>query len=232
MKMEFVLKEQFSKIAYIIAIILFGAVVNYFTWTKDGERTNNLLFLFIITVVLLYLPLLLFTRYTDWAVKEFGFILNGATLAISGVLIFLGLFVSMTWFPIDFLSSALVVVGLVGEELFFRGFVYALVLRFFTNGSGIAARLGAVFLSSLAFALVHTQTFLPDNSDTMWQIFLIALFLAFIRSLSGSILPGIILHIFFNTGEFASVVLGTAIYGLFVFWSHRRGEVESYTYLD
>lgn len=82
----------------------------------------------------------------------------------------------------------------------------------------------AILVSSLAFALVHTQTFLPESTDTMFAIFLFAIFLAFLRYATGSLLPGIIVHLAANTQDMLAVFLGCVIYGLFVFWSYQKGE--------
>lgn len=136
----------------------------------------------------------------------------------------LSLFVTAMGTGTDFLTSLTEAIARTGEELFFRGFVYALVIRIFANQKKIYTHLWAIMLSSLAFAVVHTQTFLPANNDTMLSILLFSLFLGSVRSLTGSILPGIILHLLFNTGTIVAVILGCVIYGLFIFWAYQKGE--------
>jgi len=214
-------------IIYVLAIVIFGAITNYLTWTEDKEIT--LLFLLLLAIVILYLPLIVFTQYADWKINEFGFVLNGFTTLLFAILLLLCVFSSSVWPVTDLQFSLIEAVARTGEELFFRGFLYTLVLRLLTNNNGLRSHIWAILLSSLAFALVHTQTFLPENNTTMFQIFLFACFLASVRLWSGSILPGIILHILINTGELISVMFGCAIYGLFVFWSYRRGEVSLYS---
>ena len=218
------LQKNSLGIAYTLVLIVFGAVINYFTWSRDGEVTTSLLFLLAMAVVLLYLPFFFFVQVGDWQIKEFGFVANGATIIIAILALAVALFMSLASTGTDFQTALIEAVARTGEELFFRGFVYALTLRILAQRNSKRAFVWAILVSSLAFALVHSQAFLPDATDSMLATFFLALFLGLLRHLTGSLLPGTILHLIFNTGDMVAVLLGCVIYGLFVFWSYRRGE--------
>lgn len=214
-------------IIYVFALIIFGAIVNYLTWGPDNDFTTTFLLLLALITFLLYLPVIIFTQFSDWEVKEFGFAWNEKVLAIIvliGIVFALwSIFSPSIWTLVNIQYDAIEAVARTGEELFFRGFIFALLIRVLANND--KSFLWTIFLSSLAFALVHTQTFLPGNSTTMFQVFLIALVMVILRAWSGSILPGIVLHLLFNTHGLVSITLSLIIYSLFVFWSYRRCEV-------
>lgn len=218
------LKENLLGVLFTLAVLMFGAIINYFTWSKDEEMTIGFLLLLLFVVALLYLPFVYFSQFSDWQIREFGFVVNGLTVLIAILLIILSGFISLKGSGTDLQVSLIEAFARTGEELFFRGFVYALVVRILSDRKNLHAQIWAIILSSVAFAVVHTQTFLPGSPDTMFDVFLFALFLAFVRFLSGSILPGIILHLLFNTGDIVTVIFGCILYGLFVLWSYRRDE--------
>lgn len=218
------LQKNSLGIAYTLILIVFGAIMNYFTWSRDGEVTTSLLLLLAAVVVLLYLPFFVFVQVGDWQIKEFGFVANGATIVITILALAVALFMSLASIGTDFQTSLIEAVARTGEELFFRGFVYALAIRILAQRKSKRTAVWAVLISSVAFTAVHTQAFLPDATDPMLTIFFFALFLGFLRHLTSSLLPGTILHLIFNTGDMVAVLLGCVIYGLFVFWSYRKGE--------
>lgn len=87
-------------------------------------------------------------------------------------------------FSIGFISAA--IVSPIYEEIFYRGFLY----RFFSSRFGIGA---GMLLSASIFTLVHIPTFntLPVN-------FVSGLIFAWIYEKTGSVLPCILMHGFFN----------------------------------
>lgn len=87
-------------------------------------------------------------------------------------------------FSIGFISAA--IVSPVYEEIFYRGFLY----RFFSSRYGIVT---GMLLSASIFTLVHIPTFntLPVN-------FISGLIFAWIYEKTGSVLPCILMHSFFN----------------------------------
>jgi membrane protease YdiL (CAAX protease family) len=93
----------------------------------------------------------------------------------------------------------------------------------------------AAILSSLIFALIHTQTFQPGYFDdsTAPQAFMIAQrflnvflaggFFALLRVWSHSILPGVVAHSIVK-GGFWTLPISIAIYSAILFWAHSSGE--------
>jgi membrane protease YdiL (CAAX protease family) len=79
----------------------------------------------------------------------------------------------------------LVVIAPVAEEVLFRGYLYGKVKRY------IPAIWGAV-LTSLLFAFVHFQW------NVALDVFVLGMFLCGLRSLTGSIWAGVLLHIIKN----------------------------------
>jgi uncharacterized protein len=219
------LKKNSLAIFYTLAVLIAGAIANYFyALNSETFTVQSYLLMNALVVVVLYLPFFHLTSRADWEFREFGFLINGATFLVALLLVILSLFIALFVSGEGFLVSFVEAIARTGEELFFRGFVYALVIRVFIHQRRIHAQLWAILFSSLAFAVVHTQTLLAGNNDTMVSIFLFALFLGAVRAVTGSILPGIILHLLFNTETIIAVVLGCAIYGLFIFWAHQKGE--------
>lgn len=211
-------------ILYALAIVILGAFINYLAWAKGEDFTPRKALFLMLVAVLLYLPVYIFPRYDNWPLREFGFVINGMTIFLASMVIILSICTASIW-PVASLKFAFFeAIARTGEELFFRGFLYSLIIQVRQYKNELLTHLGAILLSSLAFAVVHTQTFFPENTTTMIQVFLFGLFVAFLRLWSGSILPGIILHLLFNTGELISVIFGVLIYVSFVFWAYRRGE--------
>jgi membrane protease YdiL (CAAX protease family) len=99
-------------------------------------------------------------------------------------------FVPLLWF-------AIVVVAPVSEEIFFRGFLFA-GIRASVLGSA-----GAVILTSLAWAALHTQY----DAYGMGMIFAGGLLLGLARLKSNSIYPAIAMHALQNVIATAEVVV-------------------------
>ena len=110
-----------------------------------------------------------------------------------------------------------------GEELYFRGFTYLLVLRMFKHKKNW---LWAVILSSLAFTLVHSQIFPPEYRTSFFQVFITALFLAYLRHLTDSLLPGVTIHCFLK-GGLSTVLFGWGLYAMFVVVSYFKDGKDS-----
>lgn len=116
-------------ISYTILLVLVGGVANYFTWSPDAEMTASFLWLFAAAILLMYLPFLFFTQFRDWKIKEFGFVVNGATIGTAVLLIAVAVFIALAGTGTDFQTALIEAVARTGEELLFRSFVYALTLR-------------------------------------------------------------------------------------------------------
>jgi len=100
----------------------------------------------------------------------------------------------------------------------------------------LSAAIDAV-ISSLLFALVHTQIFQSDYLaaygsgpavyrifNRLFNIFLIALLLALLRQWTQSILPGALIHSYLQAGIFTLPVC-LLIYTAIALWAYARGEV-------
>jgi len=105
----------------------------------------------------------------------------------------------------------------VGEEVFYRGFVYTLCLKLFQNRE--RPWIWAMTLSSFAFAVMHTQY----DINIMVNTFVLAIFLALCRHITDSILIPIIIHCAF-AGGILTILMGIFIYFIFVLIGFLRKE--------
>lgn len=210
----------YGSIYVLLSTIAFG-VINYFTWSPGVvTEVSALLWL---SWVSLYLPMLVFNKFADWRVSEFGFVFDKRTGMVAAISLLLGVWVyakepAMWTFDRGY-YSLIEAFARVGEELYFRGFVYLLVLKLFKAEK--KPHLWAIALSSLVFAAMHTQNFLPENGTSIFSTFLTALFLAYMRHKTDSLLPGITIHCFLK-GNLLGILFGWAIYVLFVIWAYAE----------
>lgn len=204
-------------VIYSIVLVLIAAITNYFTWDiqNESEILNSLIVVFgVVLWIALYIPMPVFMIKAKWKISDFGFVLNKSTLIVSLILsLFLTIRLAGT-FKLEYFTISIVeTFARVGEELFFRGFIFTLAVKML--GKKENAKLWAVLISSLMFTVVHTQTFLPTNQLTMIDIFLSSLMICVFVYFTGSILPGIILHLAGNAGTLG-MLLGIVLYGLFI----------------
>jgi membrane protease YdiL (CAAX protease family) len=205
---------------YILVILLIGALGNYY-----GFKRLWLGFLF---WTALYLPLLIFPRLADWNLTQMGFSLNLRLLLVSGLLLM------MVWIPIrdsllNFQIQQLPAILIqtyarMGEELFFRGFIFWYALQIFRSQKWPA--LWAVALSTFCFTWVHTQTLLPGAQTDINAVVLFALVVGLLRAWTASTLPGIIAHLMLN-GAPPGVLLGGVAYLTIALLTKNRGEASS-----
>ena len=204
-------------ILYTIAIVCIAAIANYFTWNIVYESSIvnwMIFFLSIVMWVALYVPLPTFIRKANWKLRDFGFVFNTSTVIISLGLSILIIIRLAGTFTFEFLNyTILEAFARVGEELFFRGFLYTLVIKLFKGSR--KASLWAIIITSVAFAIMHTQTFLPTNPLRMGDIFISSIIFAIVRCFTGSILPSIIVHLAGNSG-ILGMSLGILLYCLFI----------------
>ena len=208
-------------IIYTISFLIFGAILNYHTWSSEPMKVFN-----IIDIgfwALLYLPMFIFSRYADWEINDFGFDLNYKVVVITVLLIIVfiinGAYITFNNWKISLIQMY----ARTGEELFFRGFIYMLGIKLFNNKK--RPWLWAVMISSLSFAFVHTQTFLPEYNTNMIDIFLLAVVLSLFRKWTKSILPGIIIHVFLQSNVFG-MLSGVAVYYVVSLLAYRKKEVK------
>ncbi len=98
------------------------------------------------------------------------------------------------------LGSALIAVSAilvapVLEEAVFRGTVQSVMVEV----AGETKRWGVVLVASFVFALIHANTATWENWQALPGLFVLGLVLGWLYERSGSLWPGIILHMGFNT---------------------------------
>lgn len=205
---------------YTFTLLLIVGIGNYYTWSDGAVESINLLFL--LGWIALYVPCFISHKYDHWEIKEFGFIVNYKTLLF--LTIFLIILFSNKGMPLvrNSKSVFLEIFSRAGEELFFRGFLYALFLKIFKNQK--KPWIWAVILSSILFATVHTQTLLHEYSSNMFDIFMIGFFLALLRKCTESILPCMLIHILIKSFDVLSCILGIVLYFVFVLIAYLKKE--------
>lgn len=217
-------------IIYTLVLITIAAVANYFTWGTQFASTIINVLLLILTIAMwtaLYVPIPIFIKTANWKLRDFGFVVNKGTIIISLGLALLVLFRLGVNLQLNYLQYALIdAVARVGEEVFFRGFIFTLVIKLLQGKQW--SSFWAVVISSLAFAIVHTQTFLPSNHLTMLDIFISSLLMGVIRYFTGSVLPGIIAHCAGNAG-ILGMLAGILIYCLFILINYLLGRTKNKT---
>ncbi len=200
-------------ILYTLILIIIAAIANYFTWDTVYESAIVNAFLLVLTIAMwiaLYIPVPVLMIKADWKISDFGFVINKSTF-IASLAVGALMFIRLGWtFRFDLIQYTIIeAFARVGEELFFRGFIFTLALKLLKGKENSV--LWAILISSVLFAIVHTQTFLPSNHLTMIDIFISGLIMVIIRYFTGSILPGIITHLAGNAGVLG-MVFGILIY--------------------
>ena len=206
-----------SSVHILLSVITFG-ILNYFK-EPLGLADGSTLFVYV-TWAYCYVSCFVFGRMGGWSADRYGFLINRTLLLVISAIGLLGLWVYFKHPNLrvynSWDSSLSEAFARVGEELFFRGYVYFVMLKLFDGKH--RPHLWAVGLSSIAFAAMHTHVFLPGNQQSLTAIFLIGLFLAFLRYWTGSILLAITIHCFLN-GYLLAVLGGWALYAIIVLWS-------------
>jgi membrane protease YdiL (CAAX protease family) len=183
----------------------------------------------------LYLPIVILPIAAGWKVTDFGFTLN-PFLALVAILFVASCTYIFQTSLVTWQSALWETFARTGEEAFFRGFLFVLIREFFRNKR--RPWLWAAILSSLLFALVHTQTFQPgyfaQNGspdlpvgyqivERLVNVFGLAFIFALLRVWTHSILPGAIAHSLSKAG-IAALPFVLLIYGAAILWAHQRTE--------
>ena len=219
-------------IFYAVSMVALVAYLNY-TLPYDPNPVTSTTTTQLILWFLLYVPLGLFTTITDWKIEDFGFSINYRT-GFASILV-LALCVPMTLtYEVPWRSALIEAFARTGEEVFFRGFLFLLLLKIFSETA--KPGMWAIIISAVIFALVHTQTFQTSfisNYGTgpisyrvferLLNVFLSGVLFALVRHWTQSILPGVIAHNLLNAGV-VTLPFCLTIYAGLVFWAHRRGE--------
>jgi membrane protease YdiL (CAAX protease family) len=219
-------------IGYVLFILVSAGYVNY-TEPYEPKAATAPVIGDILLWTLPYLPLLVFPVFPKWEVRDFGFSINPAVILISlfltGICTYSTQTVTTTWYGA--FSEAF---ARTGEELFFRGFLYLLLLKIFEKKR--RPWVWAILGSALGFTLMHTQTFQTSVIATLgsdpvafvigqrlFNIFLTAAAFALLRHWTKSILPGSIIHSL-NYGGIKALPFVLIIYAVITYWGYRRKE--------
>jgi membrane protease YdiL (CAAX protease family) len=102
------------------------------------------------------------------------------------------------------LASVLIVISAVLvapilEEAIFRGFVQSVMVE----AVGEARRWSVVLVASLVFAMIHVNVSTFENWQALPGLFVLGIVLGWLYERSGSLWPGIVLHMGFNTMNIA-----------------------------
>jgi membrane protease YdiL (CAAX protease family) len=219
-------------IGYVLLILVIAGYVNY-TEPYEPKAAVTPALDAILLWASLYIPLLVFPIAAKWEVRDFGFSINPAviliSLLLSGICAYSTQMITTTWYGA--LSEAF---ARTGEELFFRGFLFLLLLKIF--GKKRRPWLWATLCSALGFTLIHTQTFQADViaqlgpgpvafvvAQRLFNIFLPGVALALLRHWTKSILPGSIIHSM-AYGGIGTLPFVLIIYAIITYWAYGRKE--------
>lgn len=104
------------------------------------------------------------------------------------------------------LIASAVLVAPILEEVIFRGLIQSVMAEVLGEGN----RWGIVLVASGVFAMIHADFVNWDNWQTLPGLFVLGLVLGWLYERSGSLWPGILVHIGFNILNIA-VALGTVV---------------------
>lgn len=224
--------EMVVGVLYAGFVLVLGAYFNY-TIPYDPSPIIFPDAIQFVLLILLYIPLGLMLLVAGWKVSDFGFHIN-SKLGLAALVI-ISLCMTTGWsMQIPWQSAFFEAVARTGEEIFFRGFLFVLLMKIFSGKS--KPWIWAIFISTLLFSLVHTQTFqssflekygsmpvIYKVIERLSNIFLMGLLLAFLRHWTNSILPGAIIHSILQSGVLA-LPFCLGIYGVIVLWAILKGE--------
>ena len=225
-------KDIVIAVVYAILFLALGAYYNYMMpYNADPVATLDVRQLLL--WIFCYVPLGLFTFVADWKIKDFGFSIN-LRVGLASVPVLLLCAPIAATFDISWHSALIEAFARTGEEVFFRGFLYLLLLKIFSKKARPAW--WAIFISALIFALIHTQIFQAPAVSTsgttsvgyrileeLSSVFLISVALALLRHWTQSILPGVLVHGIMK-GGMLTLPFCFLIYAGIVLWAQKRGE--------
>lgn len=219
-------------VVYAIAVLILGGVLNYTLPYNSAPETSPSAVVWLAWAAL-YIPPVLMTTAGKWKISDFGIHIN-RRMAFAGIAILAAFGLMVRNFQITWQSAAIEAFARTGEELFFRGFLYALLLKLFHARKW--PWLWAAVVSSILFAAVHTQyfqsSFLVSTSGIsagnnilgrLLNVFMSGLLIALLRYWSDSILPGALIHAGLM-GGILTTPFTLLIYALLLAWAWIRKE--------
>ena len=209
-------------IVFVICFVIAAAVINYFTYSPEGEFAGWESILALVFWSVQYLPIFVFHKFAKWEIKDFGFVTNYKVFLIL-VLAAIIVLPHISNLPKSTFKNALIeAYARTGEEVLSRGFVYELAIKLFKNKK--RPWIWAVVISSVMFTACHSQILLPTYHTSLTSVFELSLILALFRYWTGSTLFGIIFHIFVNEVGIYGILFGILIYYVVVLLAYKKGE--------
>jgi membrane protease YdiL (CAAX protease family) len=219
-------------ILYTVVVFALSVYFNYSMPYDSNPATYPQATQFVLWA-LLYVPIGFMVVIARWNIIEFGFQIK-SPLGLATVILIL-LCGAITWdVQIHWQYAFFEAFARTGEEIFFRGFLFALSLKIFSRKT--KPWIWAVLVSAFLFSLVHTQTFQTSFLDNygsgstaykiierLLNVFLIGLFLLLLRYWTNSILPGAIMHSMIQ-GGIVTLPFCLGITGIITLWAFVRKE--------
>jgi membrane protease YdiL (CAAX protease family) len=222
-------------IGYSCIVLLIGAYQNY-TTPYDLDPTTRPTLSHWFTWIGLYVPLFVFPLWAKWDVHKIGFLVNPLSIVISSlsaaIAVVFGLMLQFR--TVSWGEATIEAFARSGEEIFFRGFLFILFVEIFHKKR--RPWIWAAMISSVLFALVHTQIFQPAYYSThgsgpvayiiierLLNVFLFGLGFSILRHWTKSILPGSIIHGLLNAGSL-TLPFTIVIHAAIVLWARSRNE--------
>ena len=220
MKIDDNYKAIKKPIIYSILVLAFFTCSSLFLYYFNIEDKLLLNVVRLITIVLLFLPLVLFKNINEMSLSNLGLKFNWrSVIATIIIVITLSLLTGLkSNSEIGFITKIIEGIARTGEELFFRGFVYLIILVIFKNDKN--KNLIAILLSSLIFTIAHTQIFLGlYHLSFVSMLFNTIITFGLLRYFFNSILPVVAVHTFMN-GGITSCIIGLLITTLLMSKNH------------
>ncbi len=195
-----------KNLLFLVLYCIVGAILNTY-------KSN----LGIIFIIIGFIFLAWSIRYQGWTLEEWGFNFNKKALfsiiPAFFCLVYAIFTLGVPQTPKDLLINFMQTFACISEELVFRGYALIIIIRLFEKVP--QKKLYAVLISSVLWALVHTQ-----YQGNFFQLFLGAgIPLATITLLTRSIYFAIVVHLMLY-GPF-SMILGTLFYALLTFVNYK-----------
>lgn len=207
MKNYFISKPIKFGIVYALTVIILSSFITIFMhyYGKDYQVVSN--GLKVTFILLFFLPVAIFNGSKEFTLAELGFKFNWRSMMISFCIILVLSIATIQNTDFEFKLGFSIVEGIArtGEEFFFRGFIYLIILRIFKERKN--KNIIAMVLSSMIFTVAHTEIFLGTYHFGFFNMFFNTFItFAILRHYSKTLLPVVTFHTYMNGGLISSIV--------------------------
>lgn len=201
---------RFCVIYLIVTMIVFmiGNLLEYYYLSKF--KIIDVLVEFFVAIIY-FIPLFYCNIKCKWNRFNLGFNFNVKSIIITIMLLCVFLYkLGDLRYKNSFTFSINEGILRCGEEFYFRGFIYFLILKIYENYPSKNSK--AMIISSVLFTLGHSTIFIGVYPLDIFSMF-ISTFLAFatLRYYTKSLLPEIAMHTYLN-GGFISALVGIVFF--------------------